>query len=329
MRTEMAPCFRAGFSRVELAIVVGMLGLVVGFVLPVVQAARADAARAQCQENLRKLGQGCLEFEKANGGFPPRRTGFQSGTKGGWGPYLLPHIGEADLAKSYSFKLDCYDPGNKAAVETQVKAFVCPASPPNRTLTMKSQASGKSENPDKDSLLTVNGGVNDYITSNGLLLPRGGYGLNTGLVDQMISNQRQAMTDDVYLPLAKITDGLGCTLLLIEQAGRPQTWRNGKQQGKDDLFGMTSNARGMWAGYGSIAFGPAARSDGNTPAHGDATDCSVNCNNQFGIYGFHANGANILMCDGSVRFVGDKLDGLTFALLTLRDDGRVLALDDF
>ncbi|WP_254511852.1 H-X9-DG-CTERM domain-containing protein [Anatilimnocola floriformis] len=54
----------------------------------------------------------------------------------------------------------------------------------------------------------------------------------------------------------------------------------------------------------------------------------MNCNNFYGIYGFHEKGANVLMCDGSVRFIGLKLNGLTLARLTNRDDGQLLADDD-
>jgi prepilin-type processing-associated H-X9-DG protein len=196
-------------------------------------------------------------------------------------------------------------------------------------VAIESQASTKSTNPDKDTVFKVKAVACDYISSNGLLLPRGGYGLNANATDAMIGNQRQPMLDNEYLPLAKITDGTSCTLLLIEQAGRPNVWRNGKTKDGDGQFGMSPNARGAWAGWGSIAFGPADAATGESPGKGDSTDCTVNCNNWFGIYGFHAAGANVLMCDGSVRFVGPKLDPLTLAYLTLRDDGHLIAPTDF
>lgn len=332
MRADRTCRLRTGFTRADLAVAVGIVLLGAGLVLPSVQAARIVAARTQCQENLRKIGQGFRQFETAHGGFPPRRAGFGGGNpRAGWGAYLLPYIGEGELAKKYNFKLDCFDPGNKAVVETTLNTYLCPASPTKRTVTIQSQASGKSENPDKDTVFSVNGGGIDYIASNGVLFPSGGYGLNLNAIttDQMGSNQRQAMIDDAFLPTKKISDGLSCTILLIEQAGRPQVWRNGKKTGDVDQFGMSANARGMWAGWGSIAYGPAKRADGSTPGVGDATDCSVNCNNSFGIYGFHTGGANVLFCDGTVRFTGEKLNPLTFAYLTIRDDGHLISPDDY
>lgn len=326
MKNVLKTRVRPGFTRIELALVCCVSVVCLSLMLPRLQAAREDSARMQCHDNLRKLGQGFVAFEKANGGFPPRRMGINDGKPySGWGAFLLPHIDEAALAKKYSFNLDCYDPGNKQVVETHVKTFLCPAAPTNRIVSIQAQATGKSENPDKDTVYTVNGGANDFISSNLLLMPRTGYGLS---LSNMGGTQRQAMTDGENLPVSKITDGLSCTLLVVEQAGRPEKWRSGKKEEGGSQFGMGANARGMWAGWGSIGFGTYGR-DGESAAKGDATDCSVNCNNWFGIYGFHPEGANILLCDGSVRFVSTDLDPLTFAYLTTRDDGRLISPTDF
>ena len=70
---------RYGLTRTEFAVAAGVCLLAAGLLLPRVQAARADAARVQCADNLRKLGQGFAEFEKAHGGLPPRRAGFNNG----------------------------------------------------------------------------------------------------------------------------------------------------------------------------------------------------------------------------------------------------------
>lgn len=320
---------RAGLARLELLGLIALAALAGGLLLPAVQAARADAARAGCADHLRTLGKGFAEYEKTYGGLPPRRAGFNNGAPySGWGAHVLPYIGEEAVSRKYDRKYDFFDPANKAAVETQVKTYLCPASP-ERVVPIQSQASTKSANADKDTVYTVKSGPTDFISSNGVQMPRGGYGLNALITDGMIGNQRQPLADNDNTPLDKITDGLSCTLLLIEQAGRPSNWRNGKKADGDGQFGMANNARGAWAGWGSIAFGGAAADTGETPGKGDASDCTVNCNNTFGIYGFHDGGANVLLCDGGVRFVGKKLNPLTFAYLTLRDDGHVIGSDDY
>lgn len=321
---------RPGFTRMELVLTMSTACLMLGLILPAIQAARSDAAETQCRNNLRQIGQAFLHFEKTHGGFPPRRSGFNNGEPyAGWGAHILPYAGEDAVARKYNAQLDFFDPGNKAAVETSVSLFLCPASPAPRVVPVEAQASAKSANPDKDTVYSVQAGACDYISSNGVLAPRGGYRINLVDATQRLGNQRQPMLDNDYLPLSKITDGLSCTLLLIEQAGRPQTWRNGKKKEGVTQLGMAANVRGTWSGWGSISFGSADAQTGEFPGKGDATDCTVNCNNWFGIYGFHARGANVLLCDGSVRFTTPKLDPLTFAYLSMRDDGHLIASNDY
>lgn len=330
MRVTNTSRTRAGFTRVDLLVAMTLALFAFGLTLPAVLAVRMDDARTRCRDNLRTIGQGFAQFEAANGGFPARRAGFNNGMPyGGWGSQVLPYIGKPELSNAYNPKLDFFDPGNKAAVETLVDTYLCPAAPGGRTIMIQSQASAKSQNADKDTVFTVKSGAVDYISSNGTLLPRGGYAMNGNDADQGIGNQRQPMTDNEFTSTSKISDGLSCTLLLIEQAGRPDVWRLDKKKDGAGQFGMSPNARGSWAGWGSIAFGPASATTGESPGIGDSTDCTVNCNNWFGIYGFHKSGAHALFCDGSVRFVGTGLDPLTFMYLTICNDGHVVSPDDF
>lgn len=321
---------RESLRSVEALVVAGCLFMVLSLLAPCLLAAREDSRETQCQNNLRLLGSAFQKYEAAQRGFPPRRAGFNDGQPyGGWGGFILPHIEGASTPKGYDLERDFFDPKNREIVETQLAAMHCPASPASRFVQIQSQASTKSSNPDMDAVFTCKAAANDYISSNGVLMTRNGYGINALAGEQGIGNQRQPMTDNVNLPLSKITDGLANTLLLIEQAGRPDVWRKRTKKEGDGQFGMSPNARGSWAGWGSIAFGAANAETGETPGRGDGADCSVNCNNWFGIYGFHDGGANVLFCDGSVRFVSAKLDPLTFAYLTIRDDGHLINHGDF
>ena len=55
----------------------------------------------------------------------------------------------------------------------------------------------------------------------------------------------------------------------------------------------------------------------------------MNCNNNWGIYAFHPNGANILLCDGSVHFVGETLDRDVFAGLVTKAGHELIRADSF
>lgn len=318
---------RMGMTRGEVTIVSLLATFAAGLLVTGVQAARADAARAQCQEHLRQLGTGFLGFEKTHGGFPARRL---KNPKSGWGAQLLPHIGQEKLAAQYHFEYDWFDPVNRSASETIVQTFRCPASPTDRMLTCTDVASPGSKNRDRTTRYSAKGALCDFIASNGFKMPAAGYGINWPYPTEAAdNNQHQAMTDNTHLPIRTITDGLGCTILVIEQAGRPQKWANGKRGSGAGDIEANGNARGMWAGYGAIPFHPVHRADGTSVGTGGSNDCVVNCNNQHSIYGFHAGGAHVLFCNGSVRFVRDPLDVRIFALLVTRDDGEVLSTTDY
>lgn len=60
-----------GFTLVELLVVISIIGILVGLLLPAVQAAREATRRMQCTSNLRQVGLAALNFENASKRFPP------------------------------------------------------------------------------------------------------------------------------------------------------------------------------------------------------------------------------------------------------------------
>ncbi|MCP4890579.1 MAG: DUF1559 domain-containing protein [Planctomycetaceae bacterium] len=100
-----------GFTLLELLVVVGVIGILIGLLLPAVQAAREAARRMSCSNNLKQVALGVHQYHSAFRILPPHGTGTftQQNDPGSSNQFrlsflvsILPFVGETSVWDSIS-----------------------------------------------------------------------------------------------------------------------------------------------------------------------------------------------------------------------------------
>ena len=193
--------WRRGFSLVELLVVIGIVGTLIGLLLPAVQQVRESSRRAACSNNLRQSSLAVIAYESARRTLPPGRDqvprpGLPLGTQFAWSSFVLPYIDQTTVATRIDFgKVWDAPGGNDTASDTVILTYVCP--------------SGRVNSVGKADYAGISGAVIFYRdqlvgradTSNGLLVA---------------ADARRPRP----VRIAEASDGLAQTLLVAETVDR-------------------------------------------------------------------------------------------------------------
>jgi prepilin-type N-terminal cleavage/methylation domain-containing protein/prepilin-type processing-associated H-X9-DG protein len=120
-----------GFTLIELLVVISIISVLIGLLLPAVQAAREAARRIQCNNNLRQIALAMSNYEITNGTLPPGScwqayAGDYSDAPGHL-VRIAPYLEQTPIANAVNFSIPMFYSANTTVCGTGLNVLWCPS----------------------------------------------------------------------------------------------------------------------------------------------------------------------------------------------------------
>jgi len=283
---------RLGFTLVESIVVFSVVVILVGLLLPSVQAAREATRRLQCQNNLKLLSLALLNYEGVHGQFPNAwyetydsfGAANENAAAWSWGSMILPHIEQSGiygvLSPGETPLQDIFlrsDTTGRTILETPVPAFRCPSdsAPELNVARMFPRPSPRNTPIATSNYVGCNGNVNVRQDDKG-----------RGVLRGSISGPGVKIFD--------IADGISNTIMLGERRWAYKSENNTHRFSEAAV--VLGATRTQWQAQGrsdvafSVRYGINYRGCDRTKA-------------RCGMSSSHAGGVQVAFADGSVHFL--------------------------
>lgn len=325
-----------GFTLIELLVVIAIIGILIGLLLPAVQMAREAARRITCSNNMRQIGLALHNFEGSHKSLPagwlPANPNA-NGSVDGWScqAQILPYLEQANLQSQIDFSLSynqipqiSLNGVPKKLSAARIPTYLCP-----------------SEVKD-DARYDAAGNAIHYPLN---------YGANMGV--WMVHDPNGFLeTSGAFEPnkplrLAKVLDGLSNTIAFAEVKAWTPYYRNASRTSEPSISvdaicslggdfknnsGHTEwvDGRSHQTGFTST-FGPNTKllcTVTNRQWDVDWTNVQEGMSNSVVTWAavtsrsYHPTGVNVVMLDGSVQFINDRIQLATWRAISSRDGGE-------
>ena len=335
---------RAGFTLIELLVVLGIVALLVGLLMPAVQSARESARRARCQNSLHQIGLALASYLAAVGSFPTACTA-EPGHDGYYSVHtrLLAHLDQPTLYHAVNFETGTWSPDtyprshhpdvglvnkfNETVFMTHIGLFLCPSDGgpfretgnnyrgnvgvgwmPRPVASYPDSANGIFPEVGTVRASDVTDGLSQTVAFSERLRGSG----NVREPVTLLSPERD-MFSVFSIPLSEIRNGddLVRACRISAHPANPNP-------------GFTTTGRWwFWTGREQTLFNLAQPPNGRVP------DCVMGASRpQVGMTGArsgHPGGVNVLMADGSARFVTDSIAVAAWRAQGSRSGGEPIA----
>jgi prepilin-type N-terminal cleavage/methylation domain-containing protein/prepilin-type processing-associated H-X9-DG protein len=317
-------CRRDAFTLVELLVVIAIIGVLVALLLPAVQAAREAARRSQCQNNLRQIGLGILNYESSLGTLPAgSKVKVPDDCQGGSGcrgvpmyMTIMPYLEQSAIPSELRTRLAARAANGWAWTtisgtetgDTRIPTYVCP-----------STAKWEEVGPRRDYFGVVGGASNSNP-------PPDRQPVTTNDRGKVFTNGLFNMLTEI--PLRQVTDGTAATLAVGESVhpayfGGPAGWPG---------YGVPGEGGPCcwWHGGANLAsFDPLNRASYASHSYGRCVRAAwfpINFNlmpnmrpsqeNDAPFGSDHPGGAQFVYADGHVAFIQESIDVDTYRALS-------------
>jgi len=316
----------AGFTLVELLVVIAIIGVLVALLLPAVQMAREAARRTQCANHLKQMGLAITNYHDTMKWFPPGSVWSSSnagdpGNRGSMFVRILPYIEQQPLYSIFNFNGNTDDQRLASSSSSEllkgqvVPVYICPSdtvrragSSPNFVMpasyhTSMGPSSAISDNPSSSCPL--------ISTFRNLNRP----GNNTGETNPAGPFTRKGW--QYQSKMSDCLDGLSNTIYV----GEARAECSGHMSG-----GWSISNR--WGAFTQVPINfDSCHSQQEAQTLG-LTNCNANnnWNAEVGFKSLHPGGAQFLFGDGSVRFIPQNIDMVTYNYLGDKADKKAVSL---
>ncbi len=342
---------RRGFTLIELLVVIAIIGVLIALLLPAVQAAREAARRAQCTNNLKQLGLALHNYHDAFNALPIAAivTWNASGSPvfQGWGALarILSFMEGQNKYNAINFAFNNETVVNSTVTSTGTSTFLCPSDPRKDDSLLEDGLTRKNTN------YGVNRG--DWYVWGGrvsAVSPRSPFRTNVSVRFSELTDGLSStiLAAEVKTRFPFLMDCGGLSFAPINSLPIPPP--SASPSSIPQYTSCPGDQAELRPDYGHAGW-----EDGNIPESGFTTAWTPNKSTPGRFSGgmafpdldlvslreeeggpsfaavtarsYHPGGVNILLGDGSVRFVKDSINGFTWRGLGSINGGEVISAD--